>query len=213
MNTVMISGKVANANGSAFYLDVDDSYGQNDRHFFVKVLHTPAQGQKMPANGTSVIVEGSLIEAKMITGKEGPVPINHVNAYRVYPSVDGVKINVVCTAGNLVRDARSFQNQDGTERGLATVAIQLTKDEAFFPTLQYGNGTMAVHPYLTKGTKVAVSGALAAPGSNTGNNGQVYVNTYIRAFRIDLCGRPQGQATESQHDDADTGADDEDIPF
>lgn len=92
--------------------------------------------------------------------------------------------------GNLVADAEVRPGQNQSEFVAFRVAVNESSGEekktTFYDVSYAKNG---VFGYLRKGQQVYVSGRLSVSASN-GKDGRAYLNAYINARDLELCGSP-----------------------
>lgn len=100
----------------------------------------------------------------------------------------------ITIAGRLTRDAEIKTSQSGDSFASFAVAVSNKKGEqaTFYDCSIWGRRGEALCQYLTKGSPVTVSGALAA-GLYEGRDGQPRVSLKVRVNEIALQGSaPQG---------------------
>lgn len=124
----------------------------------------------------------------------------------------------ITIAGNIGRDAVLRNTQGGDQVSGFPVAIDDgygdKKRTLWFDVSLWGSRAVSLSPYLTKGTKVAVTGDL----STREHEGKTYLT--VRANDITLLGggekqerEPTGGGQSSSKPSQDFGLDDSDIPF
>lgn len=213
MNTVMISGNVYGINGNGFFLKVDDSYQDTQRHFFAKVLVSP---DKMPEKGANVLVSGYLGKPIVIESKDGNKhACDQIIAGVIVPMEQDPRINRVCMVGTVMRK-NTFQTSTGNERGSVTIAYSFSKEEGdvFYPTAYYGNGQLKAFPYVIKGRSLGITASLAAATYSNNERGE-FINTNLNGFQLTLTRWPSnaGNDFEPQDGPVTENVSEEDIPF
>ena len=119
----------------------------------------------------------------------------------------------ITIAGNIGKDAETRTTQGGDSVTSFNVAVSAGKDSPalWFQASLWGKRGAALKPYLTKGSKVVVSGDLATRE----HEGKTYLQ--VRADQVTLMG---GGERQERREEQQTGGglskwngDDSDIPF
>ena len=122
-------------------------------------------------------------------------------------------MKAITIAGNIGKDAEVRSTQSGDKVTGWTVAVEdrtgKEKSTIWFDCTLWGKRGESLAQYLTKGSKVCVSGEL----STREHNGKTYLT--IRAEQVTLMGgKPEGQREERREDPpAQRNAMDDEIPF
>ena len=126
-------------------------------------------------------------------------------------------MKTISIAGNIGKDAETRSTQAGDKVTSWTVAVEdrtgKEKSTIWFDCALWGKRGESLAQYLTKGSKVCVSGEL----STREHNGKTYLT--IRAEQVTLMGgKPEGQRDDREPDGYGAGGrpgDDmsDDIPF
>lgn len=122
-------------------------------------------------------------------------------------------MKAITIAGNIGKDAEVRSTQGGDKVTGWTVAVEdrtgKEKSTIWFDCTLWGKRGESLAQYLTKGSKVCVSGEL----STREHNGKTYLT--IRAEQVTLMGgKPEGQREERREDPpAQRNAMDDEIPF
>lgn len=122
-------------------------------------------------------------------------------------------MKAITIAGNIGKDAEVRSTQSGDKVTGWTVAVEdrtgKEKSTIWFDCTLWGKRGESLAQYLTKGSKVCVSGEL----SKREHDGKTYLT--IRAEQVTLMGgKPEGQREERREDPpAQRNAMDDEIPF
>ena len=122
-------------------------------------------------------------------------------------------MKAIIIAGNIGKDAEVRSTQGGDKVTGWTVAVEdrtgKEKSTIWFDCTLWGKRGESLAQYLTKGSKVCVSGEL----STREHNGKTYLT--IRAEQVTLMGgKPEGQREERREDPPAQRNDmDDEIPF
>lgn len=122
-------------------------------------------------------------------------------------------MKAITIAGNIGKDAEVRSTQGGDKVTGWTVAVEdrtgKEKSTIWFDCTLWGKRGESLAQYLTKGSKVCVSGEL----SKREHDGKTYLT--IRAEQVTLMGgKPEGQREERREDPpAQRNAMDDEIPF
>ena len=122
-------------------------------------------------------------------------------------------MKAITIAGNIGKDAEVRSTQSGDKVTGWTVAVEdrtgKEKSTIWFDCTLWGKRGESLAQYLTKGSKVCVSGEL----SKREHDGKTYLT--IRAEQVTLMGgKPEGQPEERREDPpAQRNAMDDEIPF
>ena len=108
-------------------------------------------------------------------------------------------MKAITVAGGITKDAEVRSTQGGDKVTGFSVAVSDgfgdAKRTLYFDCTLWGNRGEKLAPYLTKGSKVCVSGEL----STREHNGKTYLT--IRAEQVSLMGgKPEGQREERRED-------------
>lgn len=133
-------------------------------------------------------------------------------------------INSVSLVGNLVRDVDlRFIPSSGKAVTKLTIAIdrETAKDKTDFPAINvWGKSAESCAQYLTKGSKIAVSGSIVT-NSYTKADGTKNYTTEVLAHRVEFLNTKTGKVESYEEDFSDKSLfedfqsieDDDDVPF
>ena len=121
-------------------------------------------------------------------------------------------MKAITIAGNIGKDAEVRSTQGGDKVTGWTVAVEdrtgKEKGTLWFDCTLWGKRGESLAQYLTKGSKVCVSGEL----STREHNGKTYLT--IRAEQVSLMGgKPEGQREERQSDGYGAGGTPKNDPY
>ena len=121
-------------------------------------------------------------------------------------------MKAITIAGNIGKDAEVRSTQGGDKVTGWTVAVEdrtgKDKSTIWFDCTLWGKRGESLAQYLTKGSKVCVSGEL----STREHNGKTYLT--IRAEQVSLMGgKPEGQREERQSDGYGAGGTPKNDPY
>lgn len=121
-------------------------------------------------------------------------------------------MKAITIAGNIGKDAEVRSTQGGDKVTGWTVAVEdrngKEKSTLWFDCTLWGKRGESLAQYLTKGSKVCVSGEL----STREHNGKTYLT--IRAEQVSLMGgKPEGQREERQSDGYGAGGTPKNDPY
>ncbi len=121
-------------------------------------------------------------------------------------------MKAIIIAGNIGKDAEVRSTQGGDKVTGWTVAVEdrtgKEKSTIWFDCTLWGKRGESLAQYLTKGSKVCVSGEL----STREHNGKTYLT--IRAEQVTLMGgKPEGQREERQSDGYGAGGTPKNDPY
>lgn len=127
--------------------------------------------------------------------------------------------NQVVVVGRLTRDAEMKYTNSGKALANFSIAVNDGWGEnehvSFFDVTIWGRMAESIHQYLTKGTRVCVSGSLKQERWQT-NEGQNRSKIAINGRNLQLLGSPQGnrqQAPQQQAPPEPTRSFEDDVPF
>lgn len=116
-----------------------------------------------------------------------------------------MSINTVAISGNLTRDAELRSTSSGTSIARFCVAVNERRKNAagewddfanFVDCVMFGRRAESLAQYLTKGSKVAVSGSLRYSSWEDSNTGQRRSKLDVLVDELEFLSRSNSQGTE-----------------
>jgi len=98
-------------------------------------------------------------------------------------------MNVLTIAGNIGKDAELRTTQNGKQVAGFSVAVSKGRDQEtiWFDCSLWGERAAKLAPYLTKGSRVTVSGEVSARE----HNGKAYLQVFVRELTLQGGGQPR----------------------
>lgn len=127
-------------------------------------------------------------------------------------------MNRITIIGNLTRDPEYATTQNGTAMSKFTVAVKRRFSDGtdFFPVISWRGLADNVHKYLTKGSKVLVSGEMRIDKGED-NEGNKFTAVSISADEIEFLSAPKQEQKQEEKPKAEqmtmTEVNADDLPF